>query len=174
MQEVCGKAARSLYEVLGTKLACHLYFDMDRHDSVFDYKVIKQHFCDAFKSFLQTDTDLETATQFSNASRVNKTSLHVKGASLHRALLFMSKITNAFNEWLLQDMNAFDVHPSTINTEDHHYSGHQRTLELSKLQVACDKACDMVTCLCPDATSSDACIDHLIGCYSKEPPNTPM
>jgi hypothetical protein len=111
---VCSGTEEAYTRCWSTKPPCHLYFDMDRHDSVFDYKVIKQHLR-CLQSFLQTDTDLETATQFSNASRVNKTSLHVK---VHHCtdVVHVQKITNAFNEWLLQDMNAF-VYPSLINTD---------------------------------------------------------
>jgi hypothetical protein len=57
---------------------------------------------------------------------------YMKVCIIAPSVVHVQKITNAFNEWLLQDMNAF-VYPSLINTDKiYHYSGHQRTLELSK------------------------------------------
>jgi hypothetical protein len=119
---------------------------------MFGYNVIKQHFC-AFKSFLQTDTNLESATQFSNASRVNKTSLHVKVCIIAPSVVHVKR-SLAFNGKLLPGMNAFMRRWSTPTRR--YYPGHQRTLEdfqnFGMLHMT--KAYDMATCLCPDVHNS--------------------
>jgi hypothetical protein len=41
---------------------------------------------------------------------------YMKVCIIAPSVVHVQKITNAFNEWLLQDMNAF-VYPSLINTD---------------------------------------------------------
>jgi hypothetical protein len=140
-----------------------LYFRHGQAWYMFDYNVIKQHFC-AFKSFLQTDTDLKP--QHSSVMQVVSTKHRYmwKCASLHRAL-FMSKdhersMNGFFRIWMRS------CHRWSTPTR-RYYPGHQRTLELSKLQ---DVAHDQSIWYGPVSAlmSTTQGMITLIGCYSEE------
>lgn len=171
----------SHYEVLEHKNSpCHLYFDLDRHDKIFPYTTIKRHFTCALEMYADQTRcgQAEHAAfriisgqnaQFSDGTRENKTSMHVRLDVVAPSVVHVQNLTNMFSAWILErtqeypslvERTAAGVLKGTIlDTNVHSNFQNFRMLHMTKNH-------DDSTILVPDVHSSPACLDHTIGCYT--------